>query len=115
MPRPGNLIHQTSSTTGTGNLTIAAVNGKRTFNTEYGTGGTNLFDYFISNPDAAEWEVGTGHLSTSTVLVRDTVVSSSNADAAVSFTAGTKVLTNDTPASNQGEINHAVAAALIFG
>ncbi len=98
----GNLVRETSVTTGTGNQTLVAVTGKRTFNTEFGTGGTDVFDYFISNPDAAEWERGTGHMSTSTVLVRDTVIESSNADAAVSFTAGTKAVTNDLPASFHG-------------
>ena len=98
----GNLVQETSVTTGTGNQTLVTVNGKRTFNTGFGTGGTDVFDYFISNPDATEWERGTGHMSTSTVLVRDTVIESSNADAAVSFTAGTKFVTNDLPASFHG-------------
>ena len=100
----GNLVHETSVTTGTGNQTLVTVDGKRTFNTEFGTGGTDVFDYFISNPDAAEWERGTGHMSSSTVLVRDTVIESSNADAAVSFTAGTKFVTNDLPASFHGGV-----------
>ncbi len=98
----GNLVHETSVTTGTGNQTLVAVDGKRTFNTEFGTGGTDVFDYFISNPDATEWERGTGHMSSSTVLVRDTVIESSNGDAAVSFTAGTKIVKNDLPASFHG-------------
>ena len=99
----GNLICETSVTTGTGNQTLVAVNGKQNFSTKFGTGGTqDVFDYFISNPDAAEWERGTGHMSTSTVLVRDTVIESSNADALVSFAAGQKVITNDLPASFHG-------------
>ncbi len=101
---PGNLVHETSVTTGTGNQTLVAVDGKRTFNTEHGTGGADLFDYFISNPDAAEWERGTGHMSDSTTLVRDTVIQSSNGDAAVSFTAGIKNVTNDLPSSEQSGI-----------
>ncbi len=100
----GNLVHETSITTGTGAQTLVAVDGKRTFNTEFGTGGTDVFDYFISNPAAAEWERGTGHLSSSTVLVRDTVIQSSNGDAAVSFTAGTKNVTNDLPAADQAGV-----------
>ncbi len=98
----GNLVRETSVTTGTGAQTLVTIDGKRTFNTEFGTGGTDLFDYFISNPDAAEWERGTGHLSSSTVLVRDTVIESSNLDAAVSFTAGEKIVSNDLPASFHG-------------
>lgn len=101
MPAPGDLIHQQSSSTGTGNITLATVNGKRSFNDEYGTGGTDKFDYYISNQGAAEWERGTGHLSASTTLVRDTVLASSNANAQVNFSAGTKDVTNDIPAGKQ--------------
>jgi len=101
MPTPSDLVHQTTTGTGTGNLTLVAVNGKRSFNTAFGTGGTNVFDYFVSNRDAAEWERGTGHLSDATTLVRDTVLASSNAGSAVNFSAGTKDITNDIPASEQ--------------
>lgn len=101
MPAPSDLVHETTSSTGTGNLTLANVNGKRSFNTAFGTGGTDLFDYFISNRDAAEWERGTGHLSAASTFVRDTVLASSNAGAAVNFSAGTKDVTNDIPAAAQ--------------
>lgn len=100
----GNLVHQTSTTTGTGNKTLSAENGKQSFNTAFGTGGTDVFYYFISNRDAAEWEVGTGHMSDATTLVSDTVINSSNSDAAVNFSAGTKDVLNDFPASIQGNI-----------
>jgi len=46
---------------------------------------------------AAEWEVGTGHLSAATTLVRDTVLNSSNSNAAVNFSAGTKDVTSAYP------------------
>lgn len=101
MPAPSDLIHETATSTGTGDFTLVAVNGKRTFNTGFGTGGTDLFDYYISSRDAAEWERGTGHMSDATTLVRDTVLASSNAGAAVSFAAGTKDVTNDIPAAKQ--------------
>lgn len=97
----GNLIHETTTDTGAGNLTLTVVTGNRTFNTEFGTGGTNVFYYFITNSSAAEWEIGTGHLSSPTVLVRDTVISSSNANALVTFSAGTKEVTNDLPQTLQ--------------
>lgn len=102
MPIPSDLVHETSTTTGTGNFTLTNVNGKRSFNTAFGTGGTDLFDYYISNQGAAEWERGTGHLSASTTLVRDTVIASSNSNSAVSFSSGTKDVTNDVPAAFQG-------------
>lgn len=102
MPAPANLCHMSSTTTGTGNLTVAAINGKQALGTAFGTGGTtNVFDYFISNRDAAEWERGTGHMSDATTLVRDTVIESTNSNAAVSFSAGTKDITNAIPATKQ--------------
>lgn len=108
MPAPSDLVHETTTGTGTGNLTLANVNGKRSFNTAFGNGApTNVFDYYISNREAAEWERGTGHMSNATTLVRDTVIKSSNADAAVSFAAGTKDVTNDIPAANQAQLDAA--------
>jgi hypothetical protein len=102
MPAPSDLVHQTTTSTGIGNLTVAAVNGKRSFSTAFGTGTTtNVFDYFVSSQTAAEWERGTGHMSNATTLVRDTVLASSNAGAAVNFTAGLKDVTNDVPAGKQ--------------
>jgi hypothetical protein len=107
MPAPANLVHQTSTTTGTGNLTVAAVNGKQTFSNAFGTGvTTNVFDYFISNQGALEYERGTGHMSNSTTLVRDTVIESTNANAAVSFSAGTKDVVNDVPANRQESLTN---------
>jgi hypothetical protein len=102
MPSPANLVHMQSASTGTGNLTVAAVNGKQSFGTAFGTGSTtDVFDYFISNQSAAEWERGTGHMSSSTTLVRDTVIESTNSNSAVNFSAGTKDITNDVPAAKQ--------------
>jgi hypothetical protein len=101
MPAVANLVHELSTTTGTGNLTLANVNGKQSFNDAFSTGGTDAFDYFISSQSAAEWERGTGHLSDATTLVRDTVLESTNSDAAVNFSAGTKDVTNDVPAGDQ--------------
>jgi hypothetical protein len=102
MASHANLVHQTTTGTGTGNLTLAAVNGKQSFNTAFGNGATtNVFDYFVSNRDAAEYERGTGHMSNATTLVRDTVIESTNGNNAVNFSAGTKDVTNDIPAGKQ--------------
>src|SRR5690606_26757641 len=105
MPAPANLVHETSTTTGTGSLTLVNVNGKNNFNDAFGTGGSDVFDYFISNQSAAEWERGTGHMSDATTLVRDTVIESTNSDNAVNFSAGTKDITNDVPAAIQLRID----------
>ena len=102
MPAPSDLVHETATTTGVGNFTLANENGKRSFNTAFGSGAPlDVFDYFISHRTAAEWERGTGHLSAAATLVRDTVLASSNAGAAVNFSAGTKDITNDIPAAKQ--------------
>lgn len=95
------LVHETSTTTGTGNFTLVSVNGKVSFSDStygFGTGvTTNVFIYYISNRDAAEWELGAGHMSNSTTLVRDTIYLSTNGNAAVSFSTGIKDVTNDIP------------------
>lgn len=81
-------VKDTSSTTGTGDFTLAGSppTGYQSFNAAFST--TNSFAYCIEG--GAEWEVGIGHLSAATTLVRDTVTGSSNAGAAVDFSAGTK-------------------------
>ena len=100
-PAIANLVLETSSSDGTGNLTLAALNGKRTFASAFSTGSTpDVFWYFISNSNALEWEWGTGHMSDATTLVRDTVIGSSNANAAVNFSDGVKYIGNDLPAAN---------------
>jgi hypothetical protein len=101
-----NLVHQTSTGTGTGNLTLAVVNGKQSFNTAFGNGApTDVFVYFISHQSAAEYERGTGHMSDATTLVRDTVIESTNSNNAVNFSAGTKDVTNDIPAASQVQLD----------
>lgn len=98
-----NLVYQTTTGTSTGNLTLsAATGGWQTFNGAFGNGSpTNVFYYYISSQSATEWELGTGHMSDATTLVRDTVIKSSNANAAVNFSAGTKNAIADVPASLQ--------------
>lgn len=115
MPAPANLVHEQSTTTGTGNFTTTAVNGKQRFSTAFGTGVTlNVFDYFISNQNAAEYERGTGHMSAVGTLVRDTVIESTNANALVSFTSGTKDVTNDVPAGLQQPLAVTQTANTLF-
>jgi hypothetical protein len=93
MSKYADRVLETSTTTGTGDLTLAgALTGYRTFNTAIGT--NVLTDYCIVAVDGSgnptgEWEVGEGYLSGSTTLVRATVLSSSTGSA-VSLSAGTK-------------------------
>lgn len=87
-------IKETSTTTGTGALTLAgALTGFKTFASVCSTGDT--VRYAIQAVDAfgaptGEWEVGFGTYSGANTLTRTTVFDSSNAGSAVNFTAGTK-------------------------
>ena len=92
-------VKETSTTTGTGALTLAgAVTGFETFGA--GIGNSNTTYYAITLPATAEFEVGLGTLNgDSSTLTRTTVISSSNSDNAVSFSAGTKTLFCTMPAS----------------
>jgi len=86
----GNRIKETTTTTGTGNLTLAgAATNYRTFNTEYGT--NRNFPYVIIDDTNNVWETGYGYLSGSTTLVRDFVLdNSSGGSTALTLSAGTK-------------------------
>jgi len=90
MPAFKDRPQDTTTTTGTGNITLSgtAPTGKVDFNTAFGTGVS--FYYTIQGQGSAEWETGVGYLSASTTLVRDRVTASSNSNAAVNFSAGTK-------------------------
>lgn len=91
----GDLIWQTTSTTGLGPYTLASVNGAKDFSDRWSTGGTEIFETYFRNRDAAEWQRAWCHLSAANTLVVDRVVESSNANNAVSFTAGTIDVTHD--------------------
>ena len=89
-------VKETSTTTGTGTFTLAgAVLGFETFSTAIGN--TNTTYYSIVNEDG-EFEVGLGTVGAGT-LARTTIISSSNSDAAVDFSAGTKDVFCTLPAS----------------
>jgi hypothetical protein len=88
-------VQETSTTTGTGTLTLAgAVTQFQTFSSAVGNGNTTY--YTIYNAGGTQWEVGLGTVGAGT-LSRDTVLSSSNANALVSFT-GTLYVFGDYPA-----------------
>ena len=92
-------VKETTTTTGTGTLTLAgAVTGFETFGT--GVGNSNTTYYAVTLPGTAEFEVGLGTLSSdSSTIARTTVISSSNSDNAVNFSAGTKTIFCTLPAS----------------
>ena len=83
-----NRVHETSASTGVGNFTLAgAATNMRTFTSQFAV--NQRFSYFIDD-SAGEFESGIGYLSDATTLVRETVLDSSNAGAAVNFIAGEK-------------------------
>lgn len=85
-----NRVIETSTTTGTGNQALGgAVDTNRTFASVCATNDT--FEYYVKGaPGTGEWEVGLGTYPSANTLARTTVLDSSNAGAAVSFSAGTK-------------------------
>ena len=82
-------VRETTTTVGTGTVTLAgAVTGFQSFSA-IGNGNTTF--YTIAGQGTAEWEVGIGtYTSSGTTLSRDTVLASSASGAKVSFSAGTK-------------------------
>jgi len=90
-------VKETSTTTGTVTFTLdGAVTGFETFSSAIGNGNTTY--YAIEIPNTAEFEVGLGTVSAGQ-LARTTVISSSNSDALVNFSAGTKNVFCTLPAS----------------
>ena len=92
-------VKETSTTTGTGTFSLAgAETGFETFVSGVGNGNTTY--YAISHDGTNEWEVGVGTVTDAATdtLSRDTIISSSNSDAAVNFTAGGKTVFCTLPA-----------------
>ena len=93
-------VKETSTTTGTGTFDLAgAETGFESFVSGVGDG--NVTYYAISNDGTNEFEVGIGTVTDATpdTLARTTVISSSNSDALVNFSAGTKTVFCTLPAS----------------
>lgn len=90
MPRTEDRVKETTTTTGTGALTLAgAVSQFQSFATAFGASPV-LVQYAIVGQTGTEWEVGDGTFNGTTGLTRDRVRQSSNSNALVSFSAGTK-------------------------
>ena len=82
-------VKEQTTTTGTGTVTLGgAVSGFESFSA---VGDGNTTYYAIVHQTADEWEVGLGtYTAAGTLLSRDTILESTNSDAAVNFSAGTK-------------------------
>ena len=93
-------VKETSTTTGAGTFDLAGAEiGFESFVSGVGDG--NQTYYAISNDGTAEFEVGIGTVTDAATdtLSRDTIISSSNSDALVDFSAGTKTVFCTLPAS----------------
>ena len=99
-------VRETSTTTGTGTYTLAgAVIGHQAFSV---IGDANTTHYCAT--DGTDWEVGTGtYTASGTTLARTTILASSNADAAVDWSAGTRNIYGVLPATTIGDLISNVA------
>ena len=99
MPYFSDRTKETTTSTGTGAITLSgtAPAGFQTFATGLGAGNRRC-GYCIQG--TTEWEVGKGVFNGTTGLTREQVRSSSNGNALVNFSAGTK----DVFVSSSGEL-----------
>lgn len=100
MPTYADRVKDTTTSIGTGAIVLADTSstGYRTFAVGFGAG-SRLVGYCIEGA-TGEWEVGKGTFNGTTGLTRDLVRSSSNSNALVNFSAGTKTVFC-TPAAEQ--------------
>lgn len=98
MARLFDRVKETTTTTGTGDIALAgAATRMVAFSARYAAGDENI-PYAIEAQSGSEWEVGLGTYVSADTLRRDKVFASSNADALVNFSAGTKDVWVDAPA-----------------
>ena len=85
------IVKENSTTSGTGNITLAGVpsgQGNVTFNSAIGTGNTTY--YCIFEQGSSLFEIGLGTLSGSTTLERTTVINNSSGNTSkISFSGAT--------------------------
>ena len=109
-------VKETSTTTGTGTFDLdGAVTGFETFVAGIAT--TNTTYYCIDHQGAYdEWEVGLGTVTDASpdTLSRDTVISSSNSDGKVDFTAGTLDVFCTFPASKTTDMTLTTLGDILY-
>lgn len=103
-------VLETSTTTGTGALTLAgAVTGYRTFASVMATSDTCLYAVWgvdANGSPTGEWEGGVGTYSGVNTLTRTTVLESSNAGSVVTLSAGTKYVAITLIAAKTGQFDN---------
>ena len=81
-------VKETTSTTGTSTVTLSgAQTGFQSFSSGIGAGNSTYYTIALGN----QWEVGIGSLTNATTFTRDSVISSSNSNSLVNFSAGVKI------------------------
>lgn len=105
-------VKETTTTTGTGTLTLGgAATGFQTF---AAIGDGNSTYYTITN--GTDWEIGIGtYTASGTTLSRDTILASSNSDAAVNWTSGSKSVFVTYPSERAVTTNRSLINAMVFG
>jgi hypothetical protein len=105
-------VQETTTTAGTGTITLAgAVTGYQTF-AAVGDGNTTY--YCIAGSGTTEWEVGIGTYTLSgTTLSRTTVLASSNGGSLVTFSGGTKSVFVTYPAEKSVNLDAAGNASAL--
>jgi len=90
-------VQETSTTSGTGTLTLAgAVTGYQSFGSAIGNGNTTYYGIYANG--GSDWEVGIGTVGSGT-LARTTVLASSNAGSLVNFSGAQLSVWGDMPAA----------------
>ena len=108
-------VKETSTSTGTGTINLAgAVSGFEGF--VAGIGNSNTTYYAIAHQSADEWEVGLGTITDASpdTLTGRSVISSSNSDSAVDFSAGTKDVFCTFPASKTMDMTLTTAGDILY-
>jgi len=80
-------VKETTATLGTGTVTLSgAQTGFQSFSSGIGSGNSTYYTIALAD----QWEVGIGSLTNATTFTRDSIISSSNSNALVNFSSGTK-------------------------
>jgi len=88
-------VKETTATTGTSTVTLTgAQTGFQSFSSGIGAGNSTYYTIALAN----QWEVGIGSLTNATTFTRDSVITSSNSNALVNFSAGVKDIFCSLPA-----------------
>lgn len=107
----GDRIKETTTSTGTGNLTLlGAATGFKTLGSFF-TPAQSSITLAISNDSGTEWEISKCTYINATTVSRDTVISSSNSDALVNFSAGTKTVVHTLSADDVAKFISTLAAS----